>query len=101
MTERCSKCGRTQTRSNEANRRLWALYHLIAEQAVVGGRTYSAEVWHYFFKGKHLGCTDIELPNGRVRSEPNSTANLDKSAFNDYMTQVEVWAAEHGIYLSE
>ncbi len=101
MSERCPKCGRTQTRSTEANRRLWALYNLISENIGPEGKRYSPDTWHLYFKGLLLGCTDIELPNGRVRSEPNSTAKLSTSEFNDFMTQIEQWASERKVYLPE
>ena len=98
---KCPTCGRAAPRSTEANRRLWALYQLIADNIKPEGKEYSRETWHYFFKGLFLGCTDIPLPNGRVRTEPNHTSTLDKRAFNDYMGQVECWAAERGVYLPE
>ena len=44
---------------------------------------------------------DITLPNGKTLSEPVSTSELDTISFNDYMTQVEVWAADHNVYLPE
>ena len=101
MTDRCPKCGRAATRSTEANRRYWAIVTTISEKLKPEGKTYSPEVWHTYLRGKFLGQTDIQLPNGRTVTQPNSTAKLDKSEFNEYMTQVEVWAAEHGAYLAE
>jgi hypothetical protein len=98
---KCPTCGRAEPRSTEANKRLWALYQLIADNVKPAGKEFSRETWHYYFKGLFLGCTDIPLPNGRIRTEPNSTRELDKRAFNDYMAQVEAWAAERNVYLEE
>ena len=41
---------------------------------------------------------DTRLPNGKVIAQPVSTVNLDKAEMNDYITKVEKFAAEHGVY---
>jgi hypothetical protein len=47
------------------------------------------------------GFEEIRLPNGKTLEEPISTTTLDKMGFSDYMTQIEAWAAEHGLLLWE
>lgn len=96
MVERCPTCKRRMKRSSEANRRYWALLHAISEKTGHG-----VESLHLWAKSKWLGCTDYKLPTGAVIAIPNSSADLDPGPFNDYMTQVEVWANEQGIYLQD
>lgn len=98
---RCPKCGRKQRRSNDANARLWVLYHALADRCRPQGQTYSADVWHEYMKSRFLGCDDVKLPNGKTLVIPRSTAVLDTGAFADYMTQVEAWANEHDVFLDE
>jgi hypothetical protein len=88
-------------RSNEANRRYWALLHVMAEKLRPLDQTYSAEQWHLYAKSRWLGADDVKVPNGKVIVIPRSTADLDTAAFNDYMTAVEAWANEHGCYLED
>lgn len=77
-------------RTSPQNRRYWGRGVLaqIAEQAVVGGRTYSAESWHELMKRKFLGVT--ELPDGSVQGK--SSTGLTTAEFSDFCTQVEAYA---------
>lgn len=63
------------------------------------GRTFSADQWHVYAKSRWIGCEDVTLPNGKTLAIPKSSAALDTAEFADYMTAVEAWAAEHGVYL--
>jgi hypothetical protein len=99
--DRCPTCKRRMTRSPEANRRYWALLHVMAEKLKPLDHSYSADSWHTWAKSKWLGCDDVKLPSGKVLVIPRSTADLDTAAFNDYMTAVEVWANEKGAYLED
>lgn len=99
--DRCPLCKRRQTRSSEANRRYWALLHVMAEKLQPQGQAYSADQWHLYCKSRWLGADDVKLPNGKVIVIPRSTADLDTSAFNDYMTAVEAWANERNCYLED
>lgn len=99
--ERCPTCNRAMRRSSEANRRYWLILHMIAEQVKPGGAQYSAETWHTYWKLKLLGGDDIRMPNGKVIVAPKSSADLSVGEFIDYMTQVESWANERGVYLDE
>ena len=53
-------------RTPRQNRRYWGkgILAQIAEQAVVGGRQFSAEIWHEQFKRQFIGVE--ELPDGSV-----------------------------------
>ena len=86
-------------RSTEANRRYWLLVHLMSEKLLAG--KFSADSWHAYCKSRFLGADDLALPNGRTIVVPHSSAALDTAEFNDYMTRVEAWAAEHGVWLDE
>lgn len=53
------------------------------------------------FLGEEL-IRDINLKTGEIteRSELRKTSGLDKGAMHDFMTCVDKWALDHGIYLS-
>ena len=78
-------------RTTAQNRRYWGRGVLaqIAEQATVGGKLFSAEVWHEQFKRQFIGV--IELPNGQVVGM--SSADLDTAEFCIFCDQVEAYAA--------
>lgn len=92
---------RVYKRSVEQNRRYWALLNEISENLPVQGKLHSPEVWHVYFRTKLIGCDDLTLPNGKVIPQPVSTTTLDVGEFADYMTRIEVWAAEHGVLFAE
>jgi hypothetical protein len=79
-------------RTPPQNRRYWGKGVLaqIAEQAVVNGRLYPAEVWHEQFKRQFIGVD--ELPNGQLIGK--SSTKLTTSQFSDFCTQVEAYAAQ-------
>lgn len=98
---RCPTCHRLQKRSSEANRRYWALLHLIAERVKPEGEQHAAQTWHVYFKQRFLGVDEVKLPNGKTVLTPKSSAELDTSEFNDYVMQVEQWAHSRDIYLED
>jgi len=97
---KCPACGRQEPRSSEQNRRYWAIINLLSN-VNIQGKKYNPASWHEYFKLRFLGATEIKMPNGKNLTISNSTTDLDVAQFNDYMTQVEVWAGEHKIYLDE
>lgn len=99
--ERCPTCHRLQKRSTQANARMWLLLHEIASTIYPKGHVFSAESWHAYFKQRFLGCDEVKMPNGKTIQMPRSSADLDTAAFHEYVTQVEAWAAEHGVYLQD
>lgn len=78
-------------RTTAQNRRYWGngVLKQIAEQAVVNGRLYGAEVWHEQFKRQFIGVT--ELPCGQVVGM--SSTKLTTAEFRDFCDQVEAYAA--------
>lgn len=91
---------RKHSRSLEQNKRYWAILNEIAMLEVQGER-YSPETWHEYFKVRFIGAEDVKLPNGKTVTRTLSTTDLDVAAFGDYMTQIEAWAAQHGMLLGE
>jgi hypothetical protein len=78
-------------RTPAQNRRYWGKGVLaqIAQQAVVNGKLYPAEVWHEQFKRQFIGV--IELPNGQVVGK--SSTELNTAEFCAFSDQVEAYAA--------
>lgn len=78
-------------RTKPQNNRYWGRGVLaqIAEQAVVNGRMYSAEVWHEQMKRMFIGFD--ELPNGQIIGK--SSTKMTTVEFSDFCTQVEAYAA--------
>lgn len=78
-------------RTGPQNRRYWGRGVLaqVAEQATVGGKLYSAEVWHEQFKRQFIGV--MQLPNGDIVGK--SSTDLSTSEFSDFCSQVEAYAA--------
>jgi hypothetical protein len=99
--DRCPTCHRKKKRSNQANARYWALVYKVAENVKVGADYFSGKAWHQYFKERYLGCEDLLLPNGVVRTQAKSSADEDSPDFAEYATKVEAWAAEHDVYLDE
>lgn len=87
-------------RTPPQNRRYWGKGVLaqVAEQAVVNGRLFSAEVWHEQFKRQFIGFD--ELPNGDIVGR--SSTGLSTNEFSDFCSQVEAFAAsELGVIFYE
>jgi hypothetical protein len=101
MADTCPTCGRKRTRSSEQNRRYFALINEISDKLRPQEIQHSPEVWHVYFRQRFLGSKDVILPNGKTLLIPTSTSGLPVDEFNAYMMEVEVWAAEHGVYLPE
>lgn len=77
-------------RTPKQNRRYWGngILAQIAQQAVVNGKKFSAEVWHEMFKRMFIGV--IELPNGDVQGM--SSTELDTKEFCEFSDKVEAYA---------
>ena len=84
-------------RSVQQNRRYWALVgkiaHGMAEYS--DGEYFHPETWHAWLVTRFLGVN----PGPEETTFPKSTSKLGVQEFSDYMTEVEAWAAENGIFL--
>ena len=78
-----------QKRSGEQNARYWALLSEIAEQVQVSGKYFDRDVWHEWMKDRF--GPKIDGPTGLL---PSSTSQMNTEQFNQYMTQVESFAAQ-------
>ena len=82
-------------RNTEQNHRLWGyLYKTIAEQAWVDGKQFSKEVWHEHFARMFGVCEEMILPDGEIITRRKSTTEMTVGEFADFMTQIEVYAAQ-------
>lgn len=85
-------------RKQEQNALYWVRLEEISSQAWIGGRQYSKEVWHEYFRGRYA-MTETG-PNGQAL--PKSTTKMSVSEFSDYLSQIEAEAAqEYGVRFSE
>ena len=78
-------------RTSPQNRRYWGKGVLaqVAEQAVVNGKLYPADIWHEQFKRQFIGV--IELPCGEVIGR--SSTDLTVEEFSEFCSQVEAFAS--------
>lgn len=82
-------------RNTEQNKRLWGyLYKTITEQAWVDGKQFSKEVWHEHFARMFGVCEEMILPDGEIITRRKSTTEMTVGEFADFMTQIEVYAAQ-------
>lgn len=86
-----------ETRRQKQNRRYWAFVNHFAQQHVVAGRTFDAEVWHEQFKRMFIGV--LELPNGQVIGKSSKDLPIDQ--YSEFSTKVEVWIVEQGYQIKE
>jgi hypothetical protein len=79
-------------RSLDQNRRYFgpAVLGAIAEQAWFDGRRYDKESWHEHMKRQFIGVVDV--PGGGVRAMSSTDLNVEE--FNQFMQQVEAYAAQ-------
>ena len=79
-------------RTDRQNKRYWGqgVLSQIAAQAVLpGGRQFSTDNWHEFFKRMFIGIE--ELPNGEVIGK--SSTQLTTAEFSEFCAKVEAYAA--------
>lgn len=105
------------SRQNDQLAAMWAgIVQPLADQAWIGGRQYSADVWHEFLKREIIPAMLEEqeepgqwikptaqlwryMPDGR-REFSGSTAMLTKLGMSEYMQRIEAYAvSEHGVKL--
>ena len=78
-------------RSVAANAYYWGVtLKAISDQCWEGGRQFPPEAWHEFFKEKF--APRIDVPGGG--SKPISTTDMSTEEFQEFVTNVEVYAGE-------
>lgn len=81
-------------RNAEANRFYWGVVlRDISEQAWVGGKQFSKDVWHEMFARQFGVCEDVTLPDGEIVSRRKSTTQMSVGEFSAYTAQVQAYAA--------
>ncbi len=100
MTDRCKACGQKKRRSNQQNRRYW-LHVALCVPFTYNGRRWTKLQWHNYFKDLYIVPTTVELPDGRRVVRDPESSELDKDDFSVFTQKVEVWCAEHELYLPE
>ena len=91
-----------KNRTSQANRRHWALMTQISQQMPphMDGVWHAPEVWHAFFCRQFLGVEVMRM-DGREIPVRKSSAKLNTAQFSDLDTQIEAWAAEHGLVFED
>ena len=84
-------------RTDEQNRLYWSRLGEIADQVWLGGKRYSKDVWHEYYKAKF--GPKVEGPHGQLVAM--STTDLTVEAFTLYMNEIAADAASNGAELSE
>ena len=105
------------SRQNDQLAAMWAgIVQPLADQAWIGGRQYSPEVWHEFLKRETIPAMleDQEDPGQWIKQGADiwrympdgsrefcgSTAMLTKRGMSEYMQRIEAYAvSEHGVNL--
>lgn len=77
------------------------LLHLMSEKIKPNGELFSVETWHTWAKSRFLGCDEVKMPNSKTLLIPKSSADLDTAEFSDFMTAVEAFANERGVWLED
>ena len=98
-----------KVRGLDQNGLYWLRLGEIAEQAWLGGRQYSKEVWHHY-AGINLMPEQITTKDGETQSKwvevPSgnpiviSTTQLERKCFAEYTTIVEAFGASLGVQFS-
>jgi len=97
---KCPVCGRDKKRSLPQNARLHALFTEIAANVKAkDGLYHPAMWWKVCMKDRWLGYDEYQGADGKTVYVLKSTANLTVDELNEFMTKVEVFAAEKGVWV--
>ena len=90
-----------ETRSQEQNRKLWAMLRDVAEQAVFNGRQYTPDHWKIFM----VSGFRQEMPHKGLNNEPvmlsTSTRVMTKSDFSDFIEYIYATGIDLGVIFSD
>lgn len=79
-------------RTGDQNRLLHAILNEIAENAVIDGKQYDAEVWKDHVKRRFIGIEEVTLPDGTRLDRSMSTTDLSVGEFSELIERVRAWA---------
>ncbi len=97
---------RPETRSDQQNRLLHALFADIARQAEWAGKKRTAEQWKVLFVSGHAvatkqGAEMVPGLEGEYLNLRESTARMSKARMASLLEYVISWAIDHGVELRE
>lgn len=97
---------RPETRSDQQNRLLHALFADIARQAEWAGKKRTAEQWKVLFVSGHAVATKqgsdmVPGLEGEFLNLRESTARMGKARMASLLEYVMAWAIDHGVELRE
>ena len=97
---------RPETRSDQQNRLLHALFADIARQAEWAGKKRTAEQWKVLFVSGHAmatkqGAEMVPGLEGEYLNLRESTARMGKARMASLLDYVMAWAVAHGVELRE
>lgn len=97
---------RPETRSDQQNRLLHALFADIARQAEWAGKNRTAEQWKVLFVSGHAmatkqGAEMVPGLEGEYLNLRESTARMSKARMASLLEYVMAWAVENGIELQD
>lgn len=100
--EVCPTCKQKKRRSLPQNARLHKLFTEIAANVTgADGQYHPAQWWKVMSKDRWLGYDEFRRPDGQVITVLRSTADCDVAELNEFMEQVERYAATRGVYLDD
>lgn len=97
---RCPVCLRLIKRSNQANRRYFALVALCVP-FTYNGKRWSKKEWHEYFKDMFIEPRVIQLPSGKRAVRDPESSDLDTDEFAVFSEKVTAWCAAEGVFLPE
>jgi hypothetical protein len=96
----CPTCGRKRARTSQQSRRLHKLFtELAANVKAKDGLYHPMPWWKVMLKDRYLGYDEYTRPDGKTVYSLRSEADLEVDEENEFMMQVEQFAAERGVYL--
>lgn len=87
-------------RSVSANALYWKWLTQLADHFSRKGNKYTREDLHDVMRHKFLGSTEPRMVgNILIPAQIRSTKKLNTSEFCEYMTRIDAWALDQGVYL--
>lgn len=86
-----------ETRSNEQNRRLWAMLTEVSRQVDWHGQKLSAEDWKHIFSSAMKKQRAVPGIDGGFVVLGQSTSKMTKSEMSEMQELIAAFGAEHGV----
>lgn len=102
--KKCPQCGYKSSgknRSNPQNRYYWGVCIALLSEHTGYTTDEIHEVLKHKFLKRVLRMLNLKQKNVEEVSITESTSNLDTIQFEEYLSQVRIWASQLGCYLPE